>query len=110
MSGLKANNAMKNSDENQEKSGHKVEYVYVCTCRLEYRSFPALYLHHKLKHGSILRSTFRESMTKKTLWKGLKKIVVFEFPEESGDEGDECSEGEFKIGQSTKEDKNKEES
>lgn len=77
MSGKKEGNVAGNSDENPEKGAHKVEYVYVCTCRLEYRSFPALYLHHKLKHGSILRSTFRESMTKKTLWKGLKKIVMF---------------------------------
>ena len=41
--------------ENKNPVERIVTEVYICSCRKEYQSFPALYLHNKMKHEVSLR-------------------------------------------------------
>ena len=51
--------------------------IFICSCRKEYSSFPALYLHNKTKHGISLRIQEKQNMSKRTAWSGMKKKLIY---------------------------------
>jgi hypothetical protein len=65
--------------QKHQESKEPIE-VFICTCRKEYNSFPALYLHNKNKHDVTLRTKEKSKMKRKVVWSGNRKKLVYEFP------------------------------
>ena len=53
--------------------------VFNCACGKTYNSFPALYLHNKLKHGLTIRAKQKAKMMKRKVWSGKNKKIIYEF-------------------------------
>lgn len=84
---LQKNNSQKEKSSNGvKKEPHLPIEIYICSCRKEYSSFPALYLHNKTKHAVTLRIQQKQKMVHRTVWSGTRKKNIYEFPEESESE------------------------
>ena len=101
---------MTDSDEGlrrgKKPARHIPTEIYICSCRKEYNSFPALYLHNKIKHGIHLKVENKKNMVRRSVWSGTRKKTIYEFPEES--EGQQSQESELPERKRTPSQKNKE--
>ena len=77
----RSNASRPSRQHNRRSSTHKNSTVEVfnCACGKTYNSFPALYLHNKLKHGLTIRAKQKAKMMKRKVWSGKNKKIIYEF-------------------------------